>query len=235
MEENNEDNTEINNNNINNINIIYSNNNISLENNMCSEIKTENNNYLPLLTDIISVSVDKENLKPPIYINELATKRNYDDININTFIDIINNLLLEIKRIIELIENNFPKNKEKFFEVINKYNIPFMNFFYSLTFIFRELIIINSLISFKYSENYNNIEEYNKLKNKIKSENDFTDIDNYINNIKNKNKLFYDLITEEQTKLLKNHIIELLKLEEKMFEIYDNINFIPGLIPYYLF
>ena len=231
MEENNEDNTEINNNNINNINIIYSNNNISLENNMCSEIKTENNNYLPLLTDIISVSVDKENLKPPIYINELSTKRNYDDVNINTFIDIINNFLLEIKRLIELIENNFPKNKEKFFEVINKYNIPFMNFFYSLTFIFRELIIINSLISFKYSENYNNIEEYNKLKNKIKSENDFTDIDNYINNIKNKNKLFYDLITEEQTKLLKNHIIELLKLEEKMFEIYDNINFIPGLIP----
>ena len=232
MEENNEENNEINNNNIiNNINIIDSNNNISLENNIYSEIKTENKNYLPLLTDVISVSVDKENLKPPVYINELATKRNYDDININTFIDIINNLLVEIKRVIELIENNFPKNKEIFFEVINKYNTPFMNYFYSLTFISRELTIISSLINFKYSENYNNIDEYNKLKNKIKSDNDFTDIDNYINIIKNKNKLFYDLITEEQIKLLKNHIIELLKLEEKMFEIYDNIDFIPGLIP----
>ena len=201
-----------------------------------SDINITNNNKLdldvkklPLLKDKISIIQDKENIKPPIYLDELVTRKKYDDIDIKSFSDIISNMLVEIKDLIKLIENNFSKKNEKLFELINKYKIPYLNFFYSLLFLSKELFKINNLVQFKYSENINDINEYNKQK-QINLE-DFEDINEYINKIKRETKLFNDLEKEEQIESLKFHILELFELEKKMFNYYDNIDFIPGLIP----
>ena len=193
-----------------------------------SEIRTENKKRLPLLNEIISIGQDKIDIKPPIFYNELVTKKNYDNININTFSDDINTFLIETRKLIDLLQNN---NQEKLLQVIIKKNIPYMNYFYSLIFISKQLLLIDSLVRFKYSENRGNLEEYNKLKSKIYSENDYSDMDNYIKKLKVENTPFYDFITEEQTKILKDHIIELLKEEKKMIECFDNVDYIPGLIP----
>jgi hypothetical protein len=173
-----------NNSNNNNINLNIENNNLESSNNNI-ELKKEknklesnrnninlniednsldfrdNNKALPLLSEIITINEENENIKPPIYLNELFTKKNYDEININSFTDNINKLLVSIKELIFWIENSFSKKNENLFKIINKYSIPYANFFYSLTFICKELIIINNLIEFKYSENKNKIDEYN--------------------------------------------------------------------------
>ena len=211
------------NSNINNINLNIEDNNLDTNYN--------NNKDLPLLSEKITINEEKNNIKPPIYQNELFTNKNYDEININNFTDNINNLLVKIKELIFLIENSFSRKNENLFKIINKYNIHYADFFYSLTFMSKELIIINKLIEYKYSENKTNINEYNKLKEKLNLESNFKDINEYINAIKKKNNLVYDLINEEQEKLLKNHILELIQLEKIMFNYYDKIEFIPGLIP----
>ena len=168
-----------------------------------SDINIANNNKLdlddkklPLLKDKISIIQDKENIKPPIYLDELVTRKKYDDIDIKSFSDIISNMLVEIKDLIKMIENNFSKKNEKLFELINKYKIPYLNFFYSLLFLSKELFKINNLVQFKYSENINDINEYNKQK-QINLE-DFEDINEYINKIKRETKLFNDFEKEEQ-------------------------------------
>ena len=243
-----------NNSNNNNINLNIENNNLESSNNNI-ELKKEknklesnsnninlniednsldfrdNNKALPLLSEIITINEENENIKPPIYLNELFTKKNYDEININSFTDNINKLLVSIKELIFWIENSFSKKNENLFKIINKYSIPYANFFYSLIFICKELIIINNLIEFKYSENKNKIDEYNKLKEKLYFESNFKDISELIKLIKKKNNLFYDLVKEEQIESLKGHILQLIDQEKKMLNYYDKIEFIPGLIP----
>ena len=193
-------------------------------------IKNENRD-LPLLTDILSQNQEKEYLKPPIYSDELITKKNYDDININIFSDNINTLLSNIKQLIYSVDNTFSKKNEKLFALIKKHNIPYINFFYSLTFISKELFIINALIHFKYSEKRNNIEEYNRQKKILNLLSDFKDIDEYIKLIKKKNKIFSELLESDQNELLKLHINELIEQEKIMIDYYDKLDFIPGLIP----
>ena len=96
----------------------------------------------------------------------------------------------------------------------------------------KELSIINYIISFKYSDYYKNIniDEYNNLKKNIKFESDFKDINEYINELKSYHKIF-DSLNEEQIEQLKSHILELIEFEKKMINIYDDIKFIPGIIP----
>ena len=233
MEKDNESENEIVNSNIiksdsspNNINLnIYS----KSDNNLNSDEKCKN---LPLLSEIITLNEEKDNIKPPIYLNELYTQKKYDEININIFSQNISNLLASTKELMYSIENIFLKKDQNLFELVNKYNIPHINFFYSLFFISKELYIINHFIRFKYSDNYKVIStgEYNNQKKNIKLESDFKDINEYINELKQNNKTF-ELINDDQIELLKNHILELLELEKKMINIFDDINFIPGLIP----
>ena len=225
----NEENIDENNNNRNKIidnNIIYNEN----LNNTNIDNKNENKN-LTLLSEILTKSEEKEYIKPPIYLEESVTKKDYDEIDINIFSDNINNLLAKIKLLIFSVENVFSKKNENLFSLIKKDNIPYIHFFYSLTFISKELFIINALIHFKYSENKNNIEEYNRQKKILNLLSDFKDIDEYINLIKKKNKVFYDLVQDDQIELLKLHITELIEHEKDMINYFDDIDFVPGLIP----
>ena len=225
----NEENIDENNNNRNKIidNNIISNENL---NNTNIDSKNENKN-LTLLSEILTKSEEKEYIKPPIYLEESVTKKDYDEIDINIFSDNINNLLAKIKLLIFSVENVFSKKNENLFSLIKKDNIPYIHFFYSLTFISKELFIINALIHFKYSENKNNIEEYNRQKKILNLLSDFKDIDEYINLIKKKNKVFYDLVQDDQIELLKLHITELIEHEKDMINYFDDIDFVPGLIP----
>ena len=225
----NEENIDENNNNRNKIidNNIISNENL---NNTNIDSKNENKN-LTLLSEILTKSEEKEYIKPPIYLEESVTKKDYDEIDINIFSDNINNLLAKIKLLIFSVENVFSKKNENLFSLIKKDNIPYIHFFYSLTFISKELFIINALIHFKYSENKNNIEEYNRQKKILNLLSDFKDIDEYINLIKKKNKVFYDLVQDDQIELLKLHITELIEHEKAMINYFDDIDFVPGLIP----
>ena len=215
-----------------NNNIISSDSNYNLDLNISNNnnnLKEENN--CKLLSEIITYNKENEYIKPPIYIDELVTKKNYDEVDINTFNNNINDLSEKIKELILLIQNNFSQKNENLFKLIKKYNIPYVNYFYSLTFIYNELFIISALVQFKYSENKNDINEYNIIKKSIYFESDIKDMDDYINIIRAKNKPFYDLMTEEEIESLKIHINELFELEKKMLNYYDKIDFIPGLIP----
>ena len=196
-------------------------------NNIFPEMKTENKKRLPMLSEIISISEDKGDIKPPIFTHELTTKNNYDDVDLEFFSNIVDTFLIETKQLINLIKNN----NETLLEKITKYKIPYMNYFYNLTFISKELLIIDSIIHFKYSKNNHNIDEYNKFKNQFYSEKIYDNIDNYINELKTDNSPFYDFMNEKQTNILKKHIIELSKEEKRMIEYFDNLDFIPGLIP----
>ena len=215
-----------------NNNIISSDSNYNLDLNISNNnnnLKEENN--CKLLSEIITYNKENEYIKPPIYIDELVTKKNYDEVDINTFNNNINDLSEKIKELILLIQNNFSQKNENLFKLIKKYNIPYINYFYSITYIYNELFIISALVQFKYSENKNDIKEYNIIKKSIYFESDIKDMDDYINIIRAKNKPFYDLMTEEEIEPLKNHINELFELEKKMLNYYDKIDFIPGLIP----
>ena len=204
-------------------------NNLDLPNSNTNLI--EENNKQVLLSEIISYNEEKEYIKPPIFSDENATKKNYDEVNINIFNNNINGLLAKLKELIFIVENTFSQKNENLFKMIQKYNIPYINYFYSLTYISNELFIISSLVHFKYSEKRDNINEYNELKKKIHFESDIMDIDDYINIIKAKNNTFYELLSEEYIEPLKKQIYELFELEKKMLNYYDKIDFIPGLIP----
>ena len=207
------------------------NTNLNLLNNIDNNLNSDNKDKnLPLLSKIITSIEEKDYIKPPIYLNELATKKNYDEININIFSENIANLLVSIKELVCSIEEIFVKKDKHLLELINKYSTPYFNFFYSLLYTSKQITIANYLIRFKFSDNNKNIDEYNNCKKMIKFESDFKDIDDYINQLKYMYKTF-DPINNEQLESLKNHIFELIEQEKKMINIFDDINFIPGLIP----
>jgi len=201
------------------------------DNNIINSSDTNSENKLPMLSDKIKISNDIDYIKPPIFQNELTTKKNYDDIDIKAFSFNISNLLIEITEIKNIIDSIFLEKNKYFIEFINSHNIPYMNFFYDLLFLIKELNIINLLTNFKYSENNKNIDSYNLLKNKIIEDNKYNGIDNYLLNLKTKNKIFNETISENNLELLKMRIEMLLEEEKKMFDYYDNIDFIPGLRP----
>jgi len=201
------------------------------DNNIINSSDTNSENKLPMLSDKIKISNDIDYIKPPIFQNELTTKKNYDDIDIKAFSFNISNLLIEITEIKNIIDSIFLEKNKYFIEFINSHNIPYMNFFYDLLFLIKELNIINLLTNFKYSENNKNIDSYNLLKNKIIEDNKYNGIDNYLSNLKTKNKIFNETISENNLELLKMRIEMLLEEEKKMFDYYDNIDFIPGLRP----
>jgi hypothetical protein len=87
------------------------------------------------------------------------------------------------------------------------------------------------ITNFKYSENSKNIDSYNLLKNKILEDNKYNGIDDYLLILKAKNKIFNETISENHLELLKSRIEMLLEEEKKMFDYYDNIDFVPGLRP----
>ena len=123
-----------------NNNIISSDSNYNLDLNISNNnnnLKEENN--CKLLSEIITYNKENEYIKPPIYIDELVTKKNYDEVDINTFNNNINDLSEKIKELILLIQNNFSQTNENLFKLIKKYNIPYVNYFYSLTFIYNYL------------------------------------------------------------------------------------------------
>ena len=201
------------------------------DNNIINSSDTNSENKLPMLSDKIKISNDIDYIKPPIFQNELTTKKDYDDIDIKAFSFNVSNLLVEITEIKNIIDSIFLEKNKYFIEFINSHNIPYMNFFYDLLFLIKELNIINLLTNFKYSENNKNIDSYNLLKNKIIEDNKYNGIDNYLSNLKTKNKIFNDTISENNLELLKIRIEMLLEEEKKMFDYYDNIDFIPGLRP----
>ena len=184
-----------------------------------------------MLSDKIKISIDIDYIKPPIYQNELTTQKNYDDIDIKAFSSNLSNLLIKVTEIKNLIDSVFSEKNKYFMEFINSHNIPYMNFFYDLLFIIKELNIVYILTNFKYSENSKNIDSYNLLKNKIIEDHKYNGIDNFLQTLKTKNKIFNETISENHLELLKGRIEMLLEEEKKMFDYYDNIEFVPGLRP----
>ena len=184
-----------------------------------------------MLSDKIKISIDIDYIKPPIYQNELTTQKNYDDIDIKAFSSNLSNLLIKVTEIKNLIDSVFSEKNKYFMEFINSHNIPYMNFFYDLLFIIKELNIVYILTNFKYSENSKNIDSYNLLKNKIIEDHKYNGIDNFLQALKTKNKIFNETISENHLELLKGRIEMLLEEEKKMFDYYDNIEFVPGLRP----
>ena len=201
------------------------------DNNIINSSESNNDNKLPMLSDKIKISIDIDYIKPPIYQNELATQKNYDDIDIKAFSSNLSNLLIKVTEIKNLIDSVFSEKNKYFMEFINSHNIPYMNFFYDLLFIIKELNIVYILTNFKYSENSKNIDSYNLLKNKIIEDHKYNGIDNFLQTLKIKNKIFNETISENHLELLKGRIEMLLEEEKKMFDYYDNIEFIPGLRP----
>jgi len=201
------------------------------DNNMINSSDTNNENNLPLLSDMIIISKDSEYIKPPIYQDELVTQKDYDDIDIKAFSFNLSNLLIEVTEIKNITDSVFSEKNKYFMEFINSHNIPYLNFFYDLLFIIKELNIINILCNFKYSENNKNIDSYNLLKNKLIEDNRYDGIDKYLTTLKIKNKIFEDPIPENHLELLKSRIEMLLEEEKKMFDYYDKIDFIPGVRP----
>ena len=201
------------------------------DNNIINSSESNNDNKLPMLSDKIKISIDIDYIKPPIYQNELTTQKNYDDIDIKAFSSNLSNLLIKVTEIKNLIDSVFSEKNKYFMEFINSHNIPYMNFFYDLLFIIKELNIVYILANFKYSENSKNIDSYNLLKNKIIEDHKYNGIDNFLQTLKIKNKIFNETISENHLELLKGRIEMLLEEEKKMFDYYDNIEFIPGLRP----
>ena len=201
------------------------------DNNIINSSESNNDNKLPMLSDKIKISIDIDYIKPPIYQNELTTQKNYDDIDIKAFSSNLSNLLIKVTEIKNLIDSVFSEKNKYFMEFINSHNIPYMNFFYDLLFIIKELNIVYILTNFKYSENSKNIDSYNLLKNKIIEDHKYNGIDNFLQALKTKNKIFNETISENHLELLKGRIEMLLEEEKKMFDYYDNIEFIPGLRP----
>ena len=201
------------------------------DNNIINSSESNNDNKLPMLSDKIKISIDIDYIKPPIYQNELTTQKNYDDIDIKAFSSNLSNLLIKVTEIKNLIDSVFSEKNKYFMEFINSHNIPYMNFFYDLLFIIKELNIVYILTNFKYSENSKNIDSYNLLKNKIIEDHKYNGIDNFLQTLKIKNKIFNETISENHLELLKGRIEMLLEEEKKMFDYYDNIEFIPGLRP----
>ena len=201
------------------------------DNNIINSSESNNDNKLPMLSDKIKISIDIDYIKPPIYQNELTTQKNYDDIDIKAFSSNLSNLLIKVTEIKNLIDSVFSEKNKYFMEFINSHNIPYMNFFYDLLFIIKELNIVYILTNFKYSENSKNIDSYNLLKNKIIEDHKYNGIDNFLQTLKIKNKIFNETISENHLELLKGRIEMLLEEEKKMFDYYDNIEFVPGLRP----
>ena len=201
------------------------------DNNIGNLSDTNNENELPMLSDRIKINKDIDYMKPPIYKNELVTQKNYDDIDIKSFSNHINNLLIEVTEIKNMADSVFSEKNKYFIEFINSHNIPYLSFFYDLLFLIKELNIINILTNFKYSENNKNIDSYNALKKKIIEDNKYDGIDSYLSTLKIKNKIFNNTISENHLDLLKSRIEILLEGEKKMFDYYDNIDFVPGLRP----
>ena len=201
------------------------------DNNIINSSESNNDNKLPMLSDKIKISIDIDYIKPPIYQNELTTQKNYDDIDIKAFSSNLSNLLIKVTEIKNLIDSVFSEKNKYFMEFINSHNIPYMNFFYDLLFIIKELNIVYILTNFKYSENSKNIDSYNLLKNKIIEDHKYNGIDNFLQALKTKNKIFNETISENHLELLKGRIEMLLEEEKKMFDYYDNIEFVPGLRP----
>ena len=201
------------------------------DNNIINSSESNNDNKLPMLSDKIKISIDIDYIKPPIYQNELTTQKNYDDLDIKAFSSNLSNLLIKVTEIKNLIDSVFSEKNKYFMEFINSHNIPYMNFFYDLLFIIKELNIVYILTNFKYSENSKNIDSYNLLKNKIIEDHKYNGIDNFLQALKTKNKIFNETISENHLELLKGRIEMLLEEEKKMFDYYDNIEFVPGLRP----
>ena len=201
------------------------------DNNIINSSESNTENKLPMLSDMIKINKDIDNIKPPIYQNEITTQKDYDDIDIKSFSFNLNNLLIQVTEIKNIIDSIFSEKNKYFIEFINSHDIPYLNFFYDLLFIIKELNIINLLTNYKYSENSKNIDSYNILKNKILEDNKYNGIDNYLLILKAKNNIFNETISESHLELLKSRIEMLLEEEKKMFDYYDNIDFVPGLRP----
>ena len=201
------------------------------DNNIINSSESNTENKLPMLSDMIKINKDIDNIKPPIYQNEITTQKDYDDIDIKSFSFNLNNLLIQVTEIKNIIDSIFSEKNKYFIEFINSHDIPYLNFFYDLLFIIKELNIINLLTNYKYSENSKNIDSYNILKNKILEDNKYNGIDNYLLILKAKNNIFNETISENHLELLKSRIEMLLEEEKKMFDYYDNIDFVPGLRP----
>ena len=118
------------------------------DNNIINSSESNNDNKLPMLSDKIKISIDIDYIKPPIYQNELTTQKNYDDIDIKAFSSNLSNLLIKVTEIKNLIDSVFSEKNKYFMEFINSHNIPYMNFFYDLLFIIKELNIVYILTNY---------------------------------------------------------------------------------------
>ena len=175
---------------------------------------------------------EKGNIKPPIFLDETVTAKNFDLVDLQAFLSDIQILLNNIKDLQNLIEQVFVTKPYNLFEIINKYSLPYVNFFYDLNFISRELNIIWLLTEHKYTTTPN-IEQFQQTVQQLhlKRQSELSNIDAFISRLREKNPDFYSKIDPLQSDRLKTHIKELLVIEEQMLKYCQNDSFQPGLIP----
>ena len=175
---------------------------------------------------------EKGNIKPPIFLDESVTSRNFDLVDLETFLSDMKTLLANIKEFQKLVEQVFIQKPVKFFEIINLHSLPYVNYFYDLNYITRELNIIWFLTENKLS-NSPNIEQFQQTVQQLhaKREGELSNINAYISHLREENPDSYSKIDSLQSERLKSRIKELLEIEEQMLKYCQNDYFKPGLIP----